>query len=253
MNRPLDGTTIWCTRPGRAGERSCYRLHELGAHIHHAPTVSIEAVAPEAEALARLHRVASSSVIAFTSPTGVANFVGAFGALRPDGVAWPVIAVGQRTAIQAKGLGLDLLATAARATADGLVPCVLESSDAEVVVVPGSNLRRPELAEGLRAEGREVLEITVQATTPLHGLPEGLPEDLSLIDLVVAYSPSALGFVGSIDGPVRDAVLGIPVAVMGPTTGSEARGLGFRVAVEPEEPHEDHLIGMICRWAARGD
>lgn len=253
MIRPLEGTTIWCTRPGRAGERSCYRLHELGAAIHHAPTVEILPVEPEPETLARLHRVASSSVVALTSPTGARNFVAAVGARRPGGDAWPVIAVGQRTALEAESLGLDLLATAPRATARDLVPCVLDTSDASVVVVPGSNLRRPELAEGLRSKGREVLELAVQETSPLRGLPAGLPEDLSGVDMVVAYSPSALMFVRALADPDRDRVLRLPVAAMGPTTATAAREMGFHVAVEPPDPHEDQLIGMICRWVSASD
>lgn len=249
MKRPLDGTTIWCTRPGRAGERSCARLHELGASIHHAPTVRIEPVVPSAERLAEVHRAAATAVVALTSPSSTTNFVGAVGATRPDGTPWPVVAVGQKTAIHARGLGLDLLGTSTRATARNLVPTVLGVTEAPVVVVPGSNLRRRELADGLRAEGRDVLELTVQETIPLEGLPASLPGDLSSIDLIVAYSPSALGFVEAIAEAEREAVLAIPTAVMGPTTGQAARALGFEVAVEPSDPHEDRLIGMICRWA----
>ena len=248
MRRPLEGTTIWCTRPGRAGERSCARLHDLGATIHHVSTVRIEPVVPAAERLAEVHRAAGDAVVALTSPSSATNFVGAVGPTRPDGVPWPVVAVGQKTAIHAKGLGLDLIATSPRSTARDLVPVVLDASDAPVVVVPGSNLRRRELADGLRAGGRGVLELTVQETIPLEGLPDGLPDDLTSIDVIVAYSPSALGFVRAIEEPVRSSVLAVPAAVMGPTTGEAARELGFRVAVEPADPDEDRLIGMICRW-----
>ena len=105
--RPLEGRTIWCTRPGRAGERSCFRLHELGATIHHAPTVRICPVVPDAEDLAELHRVAAGCVVALTSPRGALHFVEAVGPQRPDGQPWPAVAVGQKTAIQAKELGFE--------------------------------------------------------------------------------------------------------------------------------------------------
>jgi len=250
LSRALEGTIVWCTRPGRAGERSCYRFYELGATVHHAPTVRINPAVPPAEDLAALHQSAPDCVVALTSPTSAGNFFGAVGALRPDGTPWPVVAVGQKTAIKARGLGFDLLATAARATARDLVPCVLESSDASVVVVPGSNLRRPELASDLRENGRKVLELLVQETVPLEGIPPELPGDHSAIDLLVAYSPSALGFVRTLTESEQASIQAIPVAAMGPTTAAEARALGLTVAIEPAEPHEDHLIGMVCRWAA---
>jgi uroporphyrinogen-III synthase len=161
-----------------------------------------------------------------------------------------VVAVGQKTAIPAKELGMEVLEVAPRATARDLVPCVLAADPAEVVVVPGSNLRRPELAEGLREQGRSVLELQVHETVAIEGLPPGLPGRLEGIDLLVAYSPSALAFVRSLADPDRQAVLAIPVAVMGSTTGAEARSLGLDVAVEPDAPHEDQLIGLICRWLA---
>jgi uroporphyrinogen-III synthase len=246
--RPLEGRTIWCTRPGRAGERSCFRLHELGATIHHAPTVRICPVVPDAEDLAELHRVAAGCVVALTSPRGALHFVEAVGPQRPDGQPWPAVAVGQKTAIQAKELGFEVLGVAPRATARDLVPSVLAADPAEVVVVPGSNLRRPELADGLRDRGRRVLELQVHETVSIDGLPSGLPPRLQVIDLLVAYSPSALAFVRSLGEQDRQDVLAIPVAVMGSTTGAEARALGLEVAVEPDTPHEDHLIGLIRRW-----
>jgi uroporphyrinogen-III synthase len=250
LSRPLEGTTVWCTRPGRAGERSCSRFHELGATIRHAPTLRIESVVPSAPELAGLHEVAAHCVVALTSPTSATNFVRAAGPVRPDGTPWPVVAVGQKTAIQARDLGLDLRATAPRATARDLVPCVLQSSDAATVVVPGSNLRRPELAAGLREQGRQVVELLVQETVPLRGVPARVSGGLEDIDLLVAYSPSALGFVETLDEATRRMVLSIPLAVMGPTTAAAGRALGFTVVVEPSEPHEDQLLGHVCRWVA---
>lgn len=248
--RPLEGRAIWCTRPGRAGERSCFRLHELGATIHHAPTVRIDPVVPAAEDLAELHRVATGSIVALTSPRGARHFLDAVGSLRPDGKPWPAVAVGQKTAILAKELGFDVLDVAPRAMARDLVPCVLAADPAEVVVVPGSNLSRAELSDGLREQGRRVLELQVHETVPIDGLPPGLPPGLEGIDLLVAYSPSALAFLRSLGDRDRQAVLAVPVAVMGATTGAEARALGLEVVVEPDAPHEDRLIGLICRWAA---
>lgn len=248
MRAVLDGLRVWCTRPGRAGERSCWRLHELGASVRHAPTLSIEAIEPDEATLARLEERAADVVVGLTSPTSCTNFVTACGASRPDGVPWPAVAVGRRTALRARELGLEVLGTAPRATASDLAPALTAASRAPLVLLPGSNLRRAGLADDLRAAGREVLELMVQETRPLSGLPETVRDALGELDLLVAYSPSALAFVESLDADERMALGHVGVAVMGPTTGGRARALGLRVVVEPEDPDEDHLIGQICRW-----
>ena len=132
----------WCTRPGRAGERSCWRLHELGAELVHAPTVSIEPRDPDAETLAMIRSRSSELVVGLTSPTSTENFVAACTVVRPDGTPWPVVAVGRRTALRAQDFGLDVVGVSPRATARDLGPALLRFSSAPVVLLPGSNLRR---------------------------------------------------------------------------------------------------------------
>ena len=246
----LKGMRVWCTRPGRAGERSCWRLHELGAELIHEPTVSIEPRVPDAETLAAIHARSAEIVVGLTSPTSTENFVAACTALRPDGTAWPVVAVGQRTGLLARDLGLDLVGVAPRATASDLGPEMLKASAAPVVLLPGSNLRRADLAGELRDAGREVIELLVQETHPVNQLSGLVLESLGELDVLVAFSPSALAFVDALDPSRRELVQRIPVAAMGPTTGDRARELGLEVVVEPTDPHEDRMMGLICQWWA---
>jgi uroporphyrinogen-III synthase len=214
----------------------------------HAPTVSIEARIPDTEMIATIRSRASELVVGLTSPTSTENFVGACTALRPDGTAWPVVAVGRRTALCAQDLGLDVVGVAPRATAGDLGPALLQFSSAPVVLLPGSSLRRADLASDLRDAGREVIELLVQNTTPVEGIPEAASAALAEFDILVAFSPSALSFVDGLEPARRESVQRIPVAAMGPTTGAQARALGLQVVVEPTEPHEDQLMGLICRW-----
>jgi uroporphyrinogen-III synthase len=223
-------------------------LHELGAELIHAPTVSIEASVPDAETLAAIHSRSSELVVGLTSPTSTENFVGACTAVRPDGTAWPVVAVGRRTALCAQDLGLDVVGVAPRATASDLGPALLQFSAAPVVLLPGSNLRRADLALGLRDAGREVIELLVQNTIPVEEIPEAASAGLGEFDILVAFSPSALSFMDGLDGPRRELVQRIPVAAMGPTTGAQARAFGLEVVVQPADPHEDQLMGLICQW-----
>jgi uroporphyrinogen-III synthase len=248
----LRGLRIWCTRPGRAGERSCGKLYELGARVRQAATVTIEPVVPDAATLATIRDRASELVLGLTSPTSTENFVSVCGATRPDGTPWRAVAVGKRTAIRARDLGLEVIDVAPRATAQDLAPILARASETSAVLVPGSNLRRAALGDALRQSDREVIELQVQETRPLKGLPPGLIRPAEEFDLLIAYSPSALGFIESLDATTRESVLSIPVAVMGPTTGHSARELGLEVVIEPEDPDEDRLIGLVCGWYQRG-
>lgn len=248
MSGPLDGLGVWCTRPGPAGERSCERLARLGANVIHVPTLKIEPVDPAAGELESIRGRAEDMVVALTSPAGVENFVRVLTSRRPDGAAWNCGAVGARTAERARELGLQVVLTSPRATAADLAPAVLSQTDAPVVLVPGSNLRRPELAARLRDGGREVIELVVQETTPLGDLPAGVRPHLEDVSVLVAFSPSALEFVEHLDAEDRVGVAKFPVAAMGSTTAARARELGLSVVAEPDRPGEDGLIDSICRW-----
>lgn len=251
MTAPLQGLEIWCTRPGRPGERSSRRLHELGAVVIHAPTLSIESVEPPVAELAEVHRRAAELVVAATSPASISNFVDVCTARRPDASPWPVMAVGRRTGLRAIELGLELVGTAPRATAADLVPALLASCPHPVVLIPGSNLRRPELGDRLREAGREVLELLVQVTRHSRTLPTRARERLDGTGLLLVYSPSALGFLDELDPAEADRVRALPVAALGPTTAARARELGLTVAVEPSDPDEDLLFEQIAKWWAR--
>ena len=137
---------------------------------------------------------------------------------------------------------------APRATAADLGPALLQFSAAPVVLLPGSNLRRANLADDLRDAGREVIELLVQNTTPVAGIPGAVSGALGELDILVAFSPSALSFVDGLDPARRQLVQRIPVAAMGPTTGEQARGLGLQVVAQPKDPDEDQLMGLICQW-----
>jgi uroporphyrinogen III methyltransferase/synthase len=216
----------------------------------HAPTVCIEARVPDREEISAIRERADHLLVALTSPSSAENFVAAFGPKRPQGFPWAVAVVGERTGLRARELGLEVILTSPRATAADFGPVLLESTEFPVLLLPGSNLHREHLASTLRAGGREVIEVVVQETRPFNGLPKGVQGHLDEIGLAVAYSPSALGFVESLEARPRELVSRIPFAVMGPTTGDRARELGLKVEIEPENPHEDRLIELVLSWAA---
>jgi uroporphyrinogen-III synthase len=222
----------------------------MGARVYPAPTLSIEPVEPDSSELDAIRDQAPSIVVGLTSPTSTHNFVAVLGAHRPDARPWPVIAVGDRTAELARELGLEVLAVAPRATAEELGPAILRASVAEEILLPGSNLRRAGLAATLREAGRRVTELRVQTTRPLTGIPDRVREPLEAgeVDLLLAYSPSALEFVKALSPADRDLVQGLPTAVMGQTTGERGRELGLRIVVEPEHPHQDELARRVVAW-----
>lgn len=241
----LAGLGIWCTRPGISGARSAEAFTDLGADVVLAPTLRIDPVAADNSAALA---AAPDAIVALTSPNTVANFVRVCAARRPDGQPWPVYAIGVRTAASARECGLQVVGIAPRATAADFGPALLAATPQRVVLLPGSDRRSPALGALLRVGGREVVELEVQRTVPSAGFPAAVTAAWSGLQLIVAYSPSALAFAETLDDAGRARLCTLPVAALGPTTAARARQLNLPVVVEPAYPGESGLLGSISEW-----
>jgi len=119
------------------------------------------------------------------------------------------------------------------------------------VILPGSQLRRPETEEQLRADGIEVLALTVYQTLPIQGLSAALTSALrnAELDAIALYSPSAVR--GVIDA-AHDVEIPLeslpPFLALGPTTAAECDAVGHPAAVSPGEPGEEALLEAVTKW-----
>lgn len=165
----------------------------------------------------------------------------------PDPLPARVAAVGPATAEQASRL---------LGTAPAFVPTIHDGASLvrEVpiepgarVFLPGSEIARPEVAEGLRERGADVTSVTAYRTVTGEGGMDvpGLLADRQ-IDALTFCSPSAVdGFVARFEregGSLADAML-LPAVCIGPTTLAAAQERGFASAAGAE-PHT--LEGLVA-------
>ena len=253
MTGALHGLRVWITRPRPALAASARAWRRLGANVLAVPTVEIRACTPlplEQDQLALALASAREVLVALPSPRAAEHFVRAFGVFHTEGRPWRVAALGEATAKRAARLGLELRLCSSRALGAVFAAEIVESVAPALVLLPSSDRRRPELGQALRAAGVAVVDLTVHRTLPVDALPAELSAALvrGEIDLLAAYSPSALAFQESLDREQRDAVRALPIACLGATTAAAARASGCEVVAEPFEPSEPALLSATVKW-----
>src|SRR5205823_4485490 len=114
-----------------------------------------------------------------------------------------------------------------------------------------ADIAPPALADGMRAQGATVSDVTAYRTTPSAESRERLLGALEQrqIDIVTLTSSStARNLVAGIDGRL-DLLGGLTIASIGPVTAATARELGLQVAVEADVHTMEGLIDALLVWA----
>lgn len=182
--------------------------------------------------------------VALTSPATVA-------ALAEAGTSVPasarVAAVGEATAAAARSAGISVdLVPAGESSARALVEAWPEGSGR--VVIPGSELSSPTLADGLRAKGYDVETVALYTVEPVATVSERLARDYSSFEIVVVTAGSVARAVDSLLGwpdgasvvafgpPSADVLadLGVPVAAVAET--QDAAGVARAIASLGKDP-----------------
>ncbi len=259
---PLAGRTVVVTRgPAGAGgdDTLALRLRELGARVLEFPSIEIGPPGPvDLAALdAALRDLPRFRWAAFASGNAVERTVA-----RLDALGIP------RTALEDLRLACVGPATADRLAelvrAPDLVPtdhtgAALAASLARhvagaAVLVPRAADGRPELADGLRAAGAEVVAPVAYRTVAVR--PETLAPlgDLLAageVDAVAFASPSAVRSVAGALG-ARAPILGQALlAAIGPTTAGALRAAGLEPGVVPEHHTTVGLADELARRLGR--
>ena len=255
--RPLAGRRILLTRrSGQAGTLTS-RLVALGASVVEAPAIEVglpEDPGPLDEALRTIDRY---EWLVFTSPNAVAAVKA-----RLEGLG--------RGALPARLKVACVGSTTREAVADAFPGCRVDLEPAEDyraegliaafaglakpprrVLLPVSDLSRPELAEGLRALGAAVDRRVAYRTATPSDFASRLGEALATgMDLVLFASPSAVqGFVEALGAGAAE----VPAVVIGPTTAQAARAAGLRVLVVANPSTAEGLVAAAVRALAPND
>ncbi len=265
--RPLLGLRILNTRPAHEAAELTARLTDAGAEVIPLPAMRVAPPADPGPLDAVLHAIATAAPgrpayhwIVFTSPNAVEAFMERLlAADGPDdkgrhrdlrllaGMQLATVGPGTTAALRRYGLLADL--TPAHATGRDLAAALPDVSG-QRILLPRSDQALRDLPEALAARGAEVTEVIAYTVKPAAPNPAGLAAlNAGEVDVAVFFSPSALrGLRDMLDRPLAEALRGVAIACIGPTTAAAAHALGLEVTVTPDESSVDSLVAALVAW-----
>jgi uroporphyrinogen III methyltransferase/synthase len=249
---PLQGRSVLITRPKRGAGDLARLIEAAGGTALLAPSIRIDAVPFDGEAMARRIGTNTWDWIAFTSRNAVEGFLDGIGQVVAPAAVLQVVkigAVGEATARSLRDRGIDVDIVSTGQTGADLGRAIAQHGvSGQCVLLPGGNLNRQDLADCLRDHGGEVETAQVYATTSEHRLPETLSGQLQRaeIDAVTFTSPSsAREFVRLLDEAAY-RLAGVVIGCLGETTAAEARRLGLDWCVTAERPTLESLVERVA-------
>ncbi|MGC3997231.1 MAG: uroporphyrinogen-III synthase [Anaeromyxobacter sp.] len=247
----LDGRTVVVTRAAGGPDALSARLSALGAAVRPLPAIAFGPPADPAPLRAALGDLAAFDWVAFASATAVERTLEALGAagLAPAALAArSLAAVGPATAARLAEAVRPPDLVPAEATGAALAAALGARVAGRRVLVPRPAEGRPELVDGLRAAGAEVVAVEAYRTVAappeaLRALEGWLRE--GDVDAVAFASPSAVEAVLAALGDRRLLERAV-VAAIGPTTAEALRGAGLTVGVLPDRHTGQALADAIA-------
>jgi len=112
------------------------------------------------------------------------------------------------------------------------------------VLCPRSDIAPPDLPQHLRSGGATVDEVIAYRTVEAKPSAAALRLIQQGVDVIVFFSPSAVGRFIALDINVEPAI----IACIGPTTAQAAREAGLKVTVTAEEHTDDGLMDALQRY-----
>jgi len=238
--QPLAGRSVVVTRGAGGDDALGDRLRQLGAEVLEFPAIALapaEDLGPLDEALRGLERFAW---VAFASANAVEQAVSRLDTL---GLTRGLLADRRLACVgPATGARLEALVRApdlmpSEATGAALAASLARHVRGKAVLVPRAAEGRPELADGLRDAGAEVVApVAYRTVVAAPGSLSALGALLAAgrVDAVTFASPSAVQGVVAGLGADAPRLAGVLLGAIGPTTAEALRVAGFTAGVVPE-------------------
>jgi uroporphyrinogen III methyltransferase/synthase len=264
-SQPLFGRGVLVTRAREQAAELAAALRSVGAAPVFEPMIELvpnddpEIARKIATVIADLDRYRS---VVFTSSNAVRFFARALqtehglnAGLAPG---TRTFCVGNRTAEAALAAGFPVHVVASgRSDAESLLGQLLQSLPAgsERVLVPGSQIARTVIADGLRAAGTEVDAVPFYVNRRPEIDVLALRRRLVGGELfaLTFTSPSTVDhFIGSLDDESREAASQCMIAAIGRTTAKRLESAGMTPAVVPDRPEMSAMVEGLVAAAGRG-
>ncbi len=260
--RPLFGRRVLVTRAADQAAGIVRALNEAGAESVVIPMIETVAADDESAVDTALGELREYDALLFTSVNAVRFLVARAAKLDVPLVetAPPVACVGPQTAAVARQLGLAVAVTpSTRFDANGLADAVRSAWGAagRRFLLPQAEAARPELRDGLCADGAVVDAVTVYRTVAPEVDEQSLRNRLIRgdFDALTFTSPSTVtNFTALLDEDSKRAARDCCIAAIGPVTADALRGVGFDPRVVPNRATMQDLVSALVEAeSARSD
>jgi uroporphyrinogen III methyltransferase/synthase len=263
--QPLFGRRVLVTRAKEQAAEFGAALRSVGAAPVFVPMIELAAMSdPEGKRAVdkAIREIDETQAIVFTSSNAVRFFVRALEAQRGRRAGLSpgtqTFCVGDRTAEAALAAGLPVHVVATgRGDAENLLAQILKvlPVEGQRVLIPGSQIARTVIADGLRAAGGRVDAIPFYENRRPQIDCAALREELAQGRLyaLTFTSPSTVDhFVECLDASSREAASQCMIAAIGRTTAERLEQLGFAPEVVPDRPDVSAMVqGLVERAAGR--
>lgn len=245
----LAGKRVLITRPRSEAEAMARELRERGAEPIVAPTIAIEPPDDEAPATQAIREIDRYDWVVFTSRAGVDAF---FRNLKDAGDLrflshLKFATVGPKTADRLWSYGMRAHLVSKRFTSDDAAAELLaQTREGERVLIYAAQDNRDILRSELANGARKTTAVAAYATRLVHD-PD-FTQRVRDADVVTFTSASTVrGFLAAFENAPAaiTAANDKTVACIGPITADEARALGLRVDVVPDEFTTQALIEAL--------
>ena len=259
-SRALYGWKVLVPRTKEQAAAMSERLRQHGASSFEVPTIAVEPPRTPAQMERAIKGLVTGRYewIVFTSTNAVRAIREKFTEFGLDARAFAgvkIACVGEATADAVRSFGIEpeLLPSGEQSSA-GLLEvfppydAVLDPIDR--VLLPRADIATETLAEGLRARGWEIDDVTAYRTVRAAPPPADTREAIKTggFDAVCFTSSSTVRNLVGIAGKPHTRTV---VACIGPQTAATAREFGLRVDVEPEVAEVPALVDALAAYAAQ--
>lgn len=251
MIRRVKTITVLLTRSSEANESIRHLFDERGMTLLFFPTIEITDPDSWSHCDEAIRALDQYDGIFFTSKNAVERFFLRIDEVDPNSkkilAGKNLYAVGKKTADRLRGLGLKVMVTPHVFASEELVSSINEN---EIVgkrfLFPKGNIARDVIPSLIKEIGGSIDEIVVYRNKPadidnVEKTREMLRD--GNIDVITFFSPSSVRNFLQVFDP--SDVSHAKIAVIGPTTSSEAELLGLHVDIVPEESTAESLVDAI--------
>jgi len=244
----LEGKQVVVTRARTQAGPLCEALEATKAVAIRLPTVAIHLDRSAAELDAALLALSTFSWTIFTSANAARAVQARAQAMGVERVVWrgtAVAAIGEATAVALRDAGCDVHLVPDTASTDAIV-ALLGDVQGRAILLPQSNIARPELALALSSRGAFVHAVVAYHTIPEAPLAPALSHAIAHADAFTFASPSAVTGLqqglAAIGAPASDCV---GVVSIGPSTSAALTGAGFTVQAEAKSASVAGLVQAL--------